>query len=156
MNNTPHFRALYELSGLTQREISEFLEVNIRTVERWCSTMSPPDGALADFMRFEDELAGFADEVIDSIDLQVEDRGEPFLVLIHAYADKESYEKSELFRSSGRTFGTQWEIVKRLYCILRGNDYPVRIVGNEDGSEDHITILWRSEEEDGVLESFTY
>lgn len=138
-----YFRALYELSGFTHEELAQQLNVSVRSIERWCSQMEPPEGVIFQMEIIEQAVGDLTQDILNDIDSLLENNDEPFLIMIHAYRNKDKFSKSKYWKKRAQwvDFPTQWEIVKRLYCVLTAMAYDVKILDMEDDEDSLITVL---------------
>ncbi|GEM_PF-4655473 len=158
MNRNPHnfayFRALLEILNLEQAEAAQYLEVGLRTVERW-STRNPrpdttpcPDSVIVELRELDTRAAEWAGDVCDSIADLVEEHGkDPDKVIIHVFSLKENYEKSDVADALNMSFTMYWGLMRRLYIVLRHEGFRVAWAQCDELEERHVTLLFADEGE---------
>lgn len=82
---SPEFLTLMKSLGFTMHTAAEHFDVNRKTIQRWCTTHTPPADAVVELKRM---WGDFADRVADVLDTAeaLESQGQP--VVLFAYRDE--------------------------------------------------------------------
>lgn len=83
------FKTLREALGLTTSEIAQMAGVNIRTAQRWEATNPPPEDVVAPLVEQWDNWARKINTIIDLLDEQAENHGDPEVVSLTRYRHSE-------------------------------------------------------------------
>ena len=92
--NPETFRSKREALGLTQEQVAAAHDVNLRTAQRWESTHTPPDYAVAWLDALAEEFMEQFDAVVDEASTLSEERDGDVDFTLTRYRTEESYRRA--------------------------------------------------------------